>query len=248
MIPQYPSSLPGVAGFQMTPTPQVVSTDIDRSARATHRYTQLPGAVANLTWKFDGTDYRVFKDWWRTELLDGHRWFLISLPSANGIVPTIVRFLQHRETQNSGYKYWIVTATVEILERKIKPDVSEDFVTSTIYPIYVPEELLPTVSLTFGQLSPPVMPMDELEPSFTLVSAQLLSPLKTGYTEDSLKPTFTLLPSTLRTLLLFYDNGVEEIAPSISLLGGSLDAVLVANDIPPEGVVPSITLISGTLT
>lgn len=245
--PTYPENLPGVSEFQFTPTPQLVVTDIPRAARATHRISQIPGAYATAVWKFSGTQYQIFMTWWREELLEGHRWFRVRLPSAAGLQYTFVRFLTHRSTENKGYKFWIVTGSLEVLERRIRPEVVEQFLTTTLYPILDQAFLATSFDIPRGQMSPPVPINDLLQPTMSITGGSLDDLVKFGYGQDDLAPTLNVVSGNLRDTL-HSTTPSDSVASEFSVLGGSLDIILITNEIPPESIEPSFTMISGSLT
>jgi hypothetical protein len=245
--PVYPEDLPGVAAFQFTPTSQLVGTELDRAAKATHRFTQVPGALASVTWAFNGEEYIRFMDWWRDELLDGHRWFKLILPSAAGFKYTVVRFLQHRETQTRGYRYWIVTASIEILKRNIRPEIFELYITSTLYPILAMDQLRPALILLHSQLSPPIIVPEELQPTLNLISGSLNDILLDTDVDDSLIPSLTVTGGVMDDIL-FTGYADDAVSQTFTLLGGSLNTVLITNEIPAESITPTITILSGSLS
>lgn len=245
--PVYPDNLPGVSEFQFTPTPQLVVTDIPRAARATHRISQIPGAYATAVWKFSGIQYQTFMTWWREELLEGHRWFRVKLPSAAGLQYTIVRFLTHRSTENKGYKFWTVTGSLEILERRIRPEVVEQFLTTTLYPILDQGLLAPAFTIPSGQLSPPVPITETFQPVMTVLDGLLEDLVEFGFGWDYVEPAMTLLSGQLRDVL-HVTSAQDSVTPAFTVLDGSLNVKLIINEIPPENIRPSFTLLSGSLT
>lgn len=120
--PVYPSSLPGVCKFNGEPVPQSIATP-DAMAVAYRRRSRVPGSSVNVGWKYLESDYKVFRTWWESELLNGHKWFAMQLPSAAGIVNHIVRFGdQHYDAKMNGHRFWEVTAQLEIRERAFRPE------------------------------------------------------------------------------------------------------------------------------
>jgi hypothetical protein len=118
--PIFPSELPFVSGFKLTPTDQVLrSPSEDSKPISLHRFTRDPGATAQISWKLKGLQYKIFKTFWLEELLRGHRWFEVKIPSGGGYDYHTVRFTGPYSAKSEGRKYWDVSATIEILERKL---------------------------------------------------------------------------------------------------------------------------------
>ena len=125
-VPRYPETLPGVSTFILTPTVQVLQSENEMGPVAGRRRTRQPGATAEVRFRFIATDYAVFVEWWKTELLYGHRWFLINLPSAGGITWHYVRFSDRYRATLNGHRNWEVQASLEIRDRQFAPAVPGD--------------------------------------------------------------------------------------------------------------------------
>lgn len=245
--PTFPDELPGVSEFQFAPTPQLAITDIPMASRATRRISQIPGALATAVWNFSGLEYQVFMTWWREELFEGHRWFRIKLPSAAGLQYTIVRFLVHRDVQNKGYKHWTVTGTLEILERRIRPEVVEQFLTTTLYPILDQAMLVPTFTIPSAQLSPPVPINETFQAHMSVLDGNLRDLVQFGYGDDSMTSSMSVLSGSLRDVLnAGYAD--DSMTASFTVLDGSLNIILITNEIPSEGLTPSFSVLNGSLT
>lgn len=115
-IPDYPSNLPGVLTFRLTAAPQVLAGE-DDGPKDLRRVTQVPGAFAEVTFRYLKSDYSIFRDWYTNVLIRGLRWFLLTLPSAAGLTPHVVRFADRPRGSLQGHRYWEVTAQIEIRER-----------------------------------------------------------------------------------------------------------------------------------
>lgn len=246
--PSYPSDLPGVSGFSLAPTTQLSVTGQARSARGVHRFTRVRGAVATATWKFNTGQYQVFMDWWRDELLDGHRWFNAVLPGPTGLANVLARFLQHRETQTKGYRYWIVTGTLEILERKSQLSVVDTVFTTTMYPILNVEGIEGSAGVdSFRGFS---IPIDAVDPSVSVDSFLLHVALLTSHMlPEAIDPSLLVDSFLLHTILLGSSMLPEALDPAVSVVSFDLQDGLVSyHHYPPEAIDPSVSVSSFDLT
>jgi hypothetical protein len=122
MTVAYPSSLPGPATYGMEPSPQLATTVEDGIGPIdSRRRTRDPGAISSVTFRYLNDQYKVFLSWWITDLLYGHRWFTINLPSAGGITSHTVKFDSKFKAVKRGYRYVEVSCDLEILERRFVP-------------------------------------------------------------------------------------------------------------------------------
>lgn len=119
--PVYPTNLPMPSGFSSVPTPQEVASENTEGPRQVRRRTRVPASTVDVSWSFFGSDYSDFVAWYRDTLLFGTKWFQISLPSAAGVVTHVVKFADKGYSANrAGYRYWTVTASLEIRERQFQ--------------------------------------------------------------------------------------------------------------------------------
>jgi len=95
------------------------------------RFTLVPGATVDVSFRFLRDQYSAFVKWLKVDLKRGLRWFMLPLPSAAGITPHVVRFKGRPQGSMGGHRYWEVTAEIEIRERRYAPLTnvvfSEDF-------------------------------------------------------------------------------------------------------------------------
>lgn len=120
--PIYPSNLPGVLTFRLTAAPQVLVTETDDDGpEDLRRVTQVPGAIAEVTFRYLRSDYSEFREWYTTTLIRGLRWFMLTVPSAAGLTPHVVRFVDRPRGVLQGHRYWEVTSQIEIRERLYEP-------------------------------------------------------------------------------------------------------------------------------
>jgi hypothetical protein len=249
--PLYPADLPGVSTLTWTTVPQVIATEGEIGAKANRRRSQVPAAIAEVSWRFMEGDFALFQTFYKTTLLRGHKWFSIVLPCGAGYAAHVVRFISHRAAPRPGYGYREVTAQLEIRERRLRPNTFYTYTTTTPYPLYVPEALassLTVLSGTFGTLLALLDTVEGLDPTLVPLSGELRVALIEYLEAEGLESELEILSGTLRDALITYDlyepEGVNSL---LGLVGGTLRAALIANSIPPESLDPTLTVLSGTL-
>lgn len=246
--PALPSTLPGVSSLKWGPVPQVMSTEREIGPVAYRRFTQVPAALASVTWRFLEGDFAIFQEFWKNDLLRGHRWFTLVLPCGAGYATHVVRFRTHRTANVQGYAYKEVSAELYVRERKLRQDVVFTYITSTPYPIYTLESLDISGVVLSGSLSSLFgFADDSMDISSVPLSGELRVALHVGYGSDYLDTTFDVLSGSLVSVLITYDAGHEDLQASISPLSGSIRVALVQNTIPAESIQSEVTVISGSL-
>lgn len=59
-------------------------------------------------------DFAIFQEFYKTDLIRGHRWFNLILPSAGGYIVRTVRFKKHRAAARDGYGYRTIQADIQV--------------------------------------------------------------------------------------------------------------------------------------
>lgn len=251
--PVYPDSIPGVSSLAWGSEAQVLVTEGDSGARAYRSTTRVPAAKASVTFRYLEGDFAIFKEFWKTDLIRGHKWFILTLPSAAGYAPHVVRFIQHHTSTVDGYGFRTVSADIYVRERKLRPDTVFTYITSTPYPVAVQEALDATFSILSGVLGQNYgFADDSADALFTVLSGSLRTALKSEESDtDSMDPTFTVLSGTLRDVLKTYDGYLDETTERMdsvfTVLSGILRAALVRNSMQAEATDVNFTILSGTL-
>lgn len=124
--PEYPTALPGVAQWRIKPSTQVLAGGDEGAPRDVRRRSVVPGALGQAGWSFIEADYAAFVAWWKTDLLRGHKWFWIELPSAGGITWHIARFNAPYQARMNGHRSFVVSAELEIRERQFEPNLRDE--------------------------------------------------------------------------------------------------------------------------
>lgn len=138
--PTYPEELPVPSQFKLTPFPQVLASNTDIGPKDFRRRSRQPGAFAAVEFRYLESEYSIFVEWFKTNLLYGHKWFWIPLPSPNGITPLQARFTAKPTATLGGHRFWTVTGLLEIYDRFSLGPVYPAL-TSLVYPLEVIEEL-----------------------------------------------------------------------------------------------------------
>lgn len=248
--PVFPDTLPGVSTLQWSPVDQTIATE-QPGPRAVRQRSSVAGADATVTWQFTEGEFAIFQEFYKTELLRGHKWFSLILPCALGHLPHIVRMVKHRSMTREGYNFRTVTAQIDVRERRINDIDIDTFITSTLYPIYVSEGIDAVFTVLSGSFADlhTYSENEGIDPAFTVLSGSLNDILHL-YSMDAegVDPAFTVLSGDLRVLLktyLLYDP--EGVDVAFTVLSGYLKSLLIVNTIPFEGVDVSYTVLSGSL-
>lgn len=118
--PVYPDNLPGVLSFRLIAAPQVLTNDAD-GPQDFRRFSIVPGAEAEISFRYLESGYAMFRDWYTNTLTRGLRWFMLPVPSAAGLTSHVVRFADRPRGTLQGHRYWEVSAQIEIRERLYEP-------------------------------------------------------------------------------------------------------------------------------
>ena len=249
--PQYPTTLPGVSTFTLAPSAQVIVSGNDVGPQALRRRSRQPGATSQLSFRYSETDYATFISWWKTELLYGHRWFTIRIPSAAGIARHVVRFSEPYRATLLGHRFWSVSATIETRDRQFTEFVIT--LASALYPIPIVDELdssaTPNRGFTLNH------PMDTLEAVADLFSGALTTTVVYLAYSNPAEPfdsAADILAGSLNTVVAYlaYSNPAESLDSFASIESGTLVAIVayLAYTIPTESLDSSANLVSGALT
>jgi hypothetical protein len=112
--PIFPTSLPTVNQLSLQSISNVITDE--STVKNFRRISRVPNANDKVQWTLFNDQLKIFIDFYKITLLDGHKWFYIKLPSAKGIVYHIARF-KSLQTNVIGHKAWTVDAELELRER-----------------------------------------------------------------------------------------------------------------------------------
>ena len=149
--PIFPTSIAGVSSISWGPG-NPLQTD-GKGPKTQRRLSAVPDATAQVTWRFLEGDFKIFLDFWKTDLLRGHRWFILTLPCGPGFELHVVRFKSYHSARSEGFNFRTITAELEVRERKIRKSAVAASVTSRPYPLYDVDKIESSVSVTAGFLS-----------------------------------------------------------------------------------------------
>lgn len=247
--PEFPSTLPVVSDMKWGPNSQLFETDADIGNREARRFTEVPSATASVTWRFLEEDFATFQEFYKNDLLRGHRWFSLPLPSGAGIVEHCVRFIGHRSSKRDGYGFRTVTADLDVRERRFKVVEMDLCFVSWTYPLLVEEEMDHSGSFTSGVIRESIL--DEMESTSLLLGGELRPFLQTYEVPvEALDLTNSLSSGVLTLVLKSYgDWPVEELDHTHSLSSGVLTVVLLSYDnYEVESLDSTSSLVSGVLS
>lgn len=250
--PAFPSTLPGVSSLAWDAEPQARISDNEVGNKDFRNFTAVPAAVAEVEWRFLDTDFAAFREFWKTGLLRGHKWFTLVLPSAAGYSRHVVRFTAPYSTTSDGYGYRTVRAQLYVRERKLRPDILYTYITSTPYPVVVSESMRAAFTVLGGVLGTNFgFANDDMDSSFTVLGGLLEDVLisRTLPHEDSQTSSFTVTGGTLADLLVRHTQPQEDdLESAFTITGGSLQALLVTNEMQDESIDSVFTILSGSLS
>ncbi len=114
--PVYPATLPGPVSWEARPVVGALSSVglSDRAALELRRISARRVYEASVSWQFLEAEYAAFTEFFRTDLLSGHKWFLMPIPSGAGYVEEAVRFVGRPAARNSGLTAFQVDAQLEL--------------------------------------------------------------------------------------------------------------------------------------
>lgn len=250
MTPTFPSDLPKPTTYSLGPSAQVIASD-DGSVgpRDFRKISRVPGAFVNLEWQFTPAQYASFVAFWKTDLLNGHRWFLVDVYSAAGLKQHLVRFVRHYEHALIGHTYRRVTGEVEIRDRRIRSEISDLYLTSTLYPLLTSDETTCSLTIVSAYMSPPVEVIDELDVDATIITATMQSLVKFGYDTNELDVDATILAATMQTVLKDGDAGIDEVQLSLRILQATMAALLIQyENYAPESLDVQLSIVSASMS
>lgn len=221
--PSYPIELPMLSQFKLTPFPQVLSTDTDIGPKSFRRRSRQLGAFAAVEFRFLETEYSIFVEWFKTDLLYGHKWFWIPLPGPNGIGPLLARFVGKPSATLGGHRFWTVTGILEIPDRF--QVINYPILTSLVYPIEVIENFDVSSIPLVGNLTDSIGSIDVLS---NLISS--------------------VLTTTIAYIQIYASP--EQFDVACNLVAGLLTVTIAYQQFqaPPELFDVSSNLLSGVLT
>lgn len=112
--PIFPTSLPTISQLSLQSISNVITDE--STVKNFRRISRVPNANDKVQWTLFNDQLKIFIDFYKITLLDGHKWFYIKLPSAKGIVYHIARF-KSMQANVIGHKAWTVDAELELRER-----------------------------------------------------------------------------------------------------------------------------------
>lgn len=120
----YPSALPGPQPGSFDPRPRRAASSIDGLLQQRARQRDAAGMTSQYTFVYTPAQIAVWRDWWRDDLLNGRRWFAMSLPGAGGMISRVVRY-RDIQLQLLGTGIYRVSASIEQRGASLSPKMAD---------------------------------------------------------------------------------------------------------------------------
>lgn len=245
--PVFPTSLPGVSSHSWEIDPQLVISEGD-GPKDFRRRTRVPSATAEVTWKFKPEQFEDFQNFWKVDLIRGHRWFLLKLPCGAGIAYHYVRFIEHRNAGYDGKGLRTITGRLFVRDRVFRPAIEEIYITTTPYPTYGFDGLNTSLAVISGSLAANIGYADDaIDVTMDLTGTLRVALLIQDQLDESLDTSLIVQSGTLANAYIIYDGGDEGFDSDLVIASGSLAVTLIITEIPVESIDTSLTVVSGTL-
>lgn len=249
--PTYPEELPVPSQFKLTPFPQVLASNTDIGPKAFRRRSRQPSAFAAVEFRYLETEYSVFVEWFKTDLLYGHKWFWIPLPSPNGLVPLQARFTAKPTATLGGHRFWTVTGILELPDRFAT--ITYEMLTSLVYPIEVVESIDTDTHDVSGSITDSVGHIDVTSDFISGTVEVTISYESITADSEAVDVTTDLLEGTVTVTISYesIDADFEAIDVASDLVSGTVTITIIyvshSDSADDEELDVSTDLISGTL-
>jgi hypothetical protein len=110
----YPANLPAPQPGSVAARQQQAQSELPGRPAARQRFTDQAGTTASFTWAYSPAHMAIWLAWFEGTLLQGQRWFAISLPGRGGNTVRVVRYLNPPQQQLLPGGDYIVTAQLEL--------------------------------------------------------------------------------------------------------------------------------------
>ena len=118
MIATYPSTLPGPQpGAYKLPNRRAASS-LPGPLQQRSRQYDISGGIRTHTFIYTALQMAAWREWYRDTLLQGRRWFKLSLPGYGGMTLRTVRYLEHSQSL-IGVGVYAIEARLELREENI---------------------------------------------------------------------------------------------------------------------------------
>jgi hypothetical protein len=115
MIATYPEALPGPQpGAYELPNRRAASS-LPGPLQQRSRQYDLSGGIRTQTFIYTAPQMAAWREWYRDTLLQGRRWFKLSLPGYGGMTLRTVRYLEHSQSL-IGVGVYAIEARLELRE------------------------------------------------------------------------------------------------------------------------------------
>lgn len=144
----YPESLPGpVQPFPFAPRERRVASPMEGLTQLRGRSREQIVDARGVRWRYTPAEMEVFRNWWKSDLVDGLLWFDVMLPGFGGWQQRMARFVSGSRREHLAAGIYEVTADLEINGSRVPPRPRPvllmhwdgDFVDSTGITTFAPE-------------------------------------------------------------------------------------------------------------
>ncbi len=124
----YPDFLPNflISGYEFRDADNILRSDLEGPAETAKQYSQVSSQIP-VSSKMSLNQFAMFDAWYEYKLNSGVNWFNIQLFVSNGTQPHVARFVGKPKPKTHGSKFWIVSAVLEVEERKKMSEAELDF-------------------------------------------------------------------------------------------------------------------------
>ena len=128
IIKVFPSSLPRLKDFSLSPIDGRAQTAAKTLPLALRRRTSSRASKLSVSWRLTDAQYEIFESFFRQDLLDGNRWFLLPTP-LSGADCSVVRFVDAFDASKLGYDGYDVSADLVTSDRRwfVPPLIVDEF-------------------------------------------------------------------------------------------------------------------------
>lgn len=102
------------AGYSLAPGKATLRTEMESGHARQRRISASVPERITLKWRLSGEQVKVWRSWWKHELLDGTTWFDCEVSDGQGVVITSCRFLGEPSIQLEVGNIWTVSGELEV--------------------------------------------------------------------------------------------------------------------------------------
>lgn len=121
-MPTYPTSLPGPSQpFPFAGRERRAASPGDGPIELRGRFREQIIDARGVLWRYSPAEMEVWRDWWKTDLIDGLMWFDVMLPGPGGWQQRMARFVSGSKREHKVGGIYEVSADLEINLSRLPP-------------------------------------------------------------------------------------------------------------------------------